>query len=228
MHAGNTMEGLGRVLEKSCELEDMEHDENEQESIRDLPRAQPGKKERRARSPQRARSPLPAHDFRRDIERNRNDPYVNPFKHPLRKVYSLRKNEPYVSRPKPLKESEATRNSRDFCEYHLQRGHTTDRCFHLRRLLGQLLEMGYLREYLNEQERRTERRRSRTPPRRGNQQPPSPPLPEWDRSPHRNDTIFTISGGPAGGDSRNSREKIAKIFHKPPVNPIRVYSLCKT
>ena len=240
MHAGDTMEGLGRVLEKSCELEDIEQQENtELESIRETPRAPLGRKEQRARSPQRprsprrARSPLPPTDLRRDIERNRNDNYVNPFKHPLRKVYSLIKNESYVPRPKPLRNTENIRNSRDFCEYQMQKGHTTKRCFHLRKLLGQLLEMGYLREYLNEHERREERQRSRTPPRKGNvenqvnQLPPPPPRPEWERSPRRNDTIFTISGGPAEGDSRNARERIAKILHRPPANPVRVYSLRK-
>ncbi|XP_077226391.1 uncharacterized protein LOC143859619 [Tasmannia lanceolata] len=110
-------------------------------------------------------------------------------------------------------------NKRDkskYCRFHGDHGHDTDECRHLKEEIELLINRGYLRKYVKEDDRRREQRersprgqspRGSAPPSARDKSPaPASPRPEIHRS-LPNGVINTIMGGPAAGGTSSSTQK---------------------
>nr|XP_027102809.1 uncharacterized protein LOC113724064 [Coffea arabica] len=116
------------------------------------------------------------------------------------------------------------RNSNLYCAYHRDVGHETEDCNDLKREIENLIRQGYLKQFIRKDGsfgRSASHRESRGPRRedrrdtklncrgpedhKGDQRPPRDGSPGY--GPNIAGVINTISGGPTGGDSQNSRKR---------------------
>ncbi|XP_071909636.1 uncharacterized protein [Coffea arabica] len=116
------------------------------------------------------------------------------------------------------------RNSNLYCAYHRDVGHETEDCNDLKREIENLIRQGYLKQFIRKDgsfNRSASHRESRGPRRedrrdtklncrdpenhKGDQMPPRDGSPGY--GPNIAGVINTISGGPTGGDSQNSRKR---------------------
>nr|XP_027067492.1 uncharacterized protein LOC113693114 [Coffea arabica] len=116
------------------------------------------------------------------------------------------------------------RNSNLYCAYHRDVGHETEDCNDLKREIENLIRQGYLKQFVRKDggfNRSASHRESRDPhredrrdtkfqcrdpeDRKGDQRPPRDGSPGY--GPNIVGVINTISGGPTGGDSQNSRKR---------------------
>ncbi|XP_027063199.2 uncharacterized protein [Coffea arabica] len=116
------------------------------------------------------------------------------------------------------------RNSSLYCAYHRDVGHETEDCNDLKREIENLIRQGYLKQFIRKDgsfNRSASHRESRGPRRedrrdtklncrgpedhKGDQRPPRDGSPGY--GPNIVGVINTISGGPTGGDSQNSRKR---------------------
>ncbi|XP_071919055.1 uncharacterized protein [Coffea arabica] len=116
------------------------------------------------------------------------------------------------------------RNSNLYCAYHRDVGHETEDCNDLKREIENLIRQGYLKQFIRKDgsfNRSASHRKSRGPRRedrrdtklncrdpenhKGDQRPPRDGSPGY--GPNIVGVINTISGGPTGGDSQNSRKR---------------------
>nr|XP_027093621.1 uncharacterized protein LOC113714021 [Coffea arabica] len=116
------------------------------------------------------------------------------------------------------------RNSNLYCAYHRDVGHETEDCNDLKREIENLIRQGHLKQFVRKDggfDRSASHRESRGPRRedrrdtklncrgpedhKGDQRPPRDGSPGYD--PNIAGVINTISGGPTGGDSQNSRKR---------------------
>ncbi|KAL0313369.1 UNVERIFIED_CONTAM: hypothetical protein Sradi_5736200 [Sesamum radiatum] len=104
----------------------------------------------------------------------------------------------------PADEGKSKRMKSDkYCLFHKDRGHSTEECLHLKDEIEKLIRRGYLKEYVDRNNR----------PREGNSRPPQERReretrgnqPNQDNPPTAG-VIGVISGGPAGGDSARARK----------------------
>ena len=70
------------------------------------------------------------------------------FKVPVHKIVDRIKNEPYFKWPNKMGGDPAQRNQNLYCTYHRNKGHTTEHCRVLKDHLGQLVKVGYLKEFV--------------------------------------------------------------------------------
>ncbi|XP_071920747.1 uncharacterized protein [Coffea arabica] len=116
------------------------------------------------------------------------------------------------------------RNSNLYCAYHRDVGHETEDCNDLKQEIENLIRQGHLKQFVRKDggfDRSASYRESRDPRRedrrdtklqcRGPEEPKGDQRPPRDRSPGYGPNIAgvinTISGGPTGGDSQNSRKR---------------------
>nr|XP_027090363.1 uncharacterized protein LOC113711395 [Coffea arabica] len=116
------------------------------------------------------------------------------------------------------------RNSNLYCAYHRDVGHETEDCNDLKLEIENLIRQGYLKQFVRKDgtfNRSASHRESRGPrredrrdtklqcrgpeDRNGDQRPPRDGSPGY--GPNIAGVINTISGGPTGGDSQNSRKR---------------------
>ncbi|XP_071926066.1 uncharacterized protein [Coffea arabica] len=116
------------------------------------------------------------------------------------------------------------RNSNLYCAYHRDVGHETEDCNDLKREIENLIRQGHLKQFVRKDGgfgRSASHRESRGPRRedrrdtklncrgpedhKGDQRPPRDGSPGY--GPNIVGVINTISGGPTGGDSQNSRKR---------------------
>ena len=50
--------------------------------------------------------------------------------------------------PKRHRETKVTRESKAYCQFHQQSGHSTDDCIDLMNEIERLIKMGYLKDYV--------------------------------------------------------------------------------
>ncbi|XP_027083887.1 uncharacterized protein [Coffea arabica] len=116
------------------------------------------------------------------------------------------------------------RNSNLYCAYHRDVGHETEDCNDLKREIENLIQQGYLKQFVRKDggfNRSASHRESRGPrrearpdtklqcrgpkDRKGDQRPPRDGSPGY--GPNIVGVINTISGDPTGGDSQNSQKR---------------------
>ncbi|XP_022143561.1 uncharacterized protein LOC111013429 [Momordica charantia] len=107
--------------------------------------------------------------------------------------------EKLLKRPEKLRGDPEKRNKDKYYRFHRDHGHNTTSCWELKHQIEDLIQDGYFKKFVgkprsNSVEKKEERKRSRTPPRREDQ--PA--------------VINTISGGPNGGQSGNKRKELAR------------------
>ncbi|XP_022158583.1 uncharacterized protein LOC111025038 [Momordica charantia] len=107
--------------------------------------------------------------------------------------------EKLLKRPEKLRGEPEKRNKDKYCRFHRDHGHNTSNCWELKCQFEDLIQDGYFKKFVgkprsNSVEKKEERKRSRTPPRRDD----------------RPAVINTIFGGPSGGQSGNKRKELAR------------------
>ncbi|XP_022152363.1 uncharacterized protein LOC111020106 [Momordica charantia] len=107
--------------------------------------------------------------------------------------------EKLLKRPEKLRGDPKKRNKDKYCRFHRDHGHNTSNCWELKRQIEDLIQDGYFKKFVgkprsNSAEKKEERKRSRTPPRRDD----------------RPAIINTIFRGPSGGQSRNKRKELVR------------------
>ena len=70
------------------------------------------------------------------------------FKEPMHKIINRIKNEPYFRWPNKIRDDLSWRNQNLYCTYHRDKRHTTEQCRVLKDHLGQLVNAGYLKEFV--------------------------------------------------------------------------------
>ncbi|KAL2236255.1 UNVERIFIED_CONTAM: Retrovirus-related Pol polyprotein from transposon opus [Sesamum indicum] len=107
----------------------------------------------------------------------------------------------------------AKKFSSKYCKFHRERGHDTEECYQLKDEIERLIRQGYFKELVlkcRADENIIRRSRSRSPDRK--QDKGKGVLKE--ANPENNvpakGVIYTIAGGPEGGDSRRSRKRQSK------------------
>ena len=70
------------------------------------------------------------------------------FKEPIHKIVDRIKNEPYFRWSNKIGGDLSYRNQNLYCTYHRNKGHTTKQCRVLKDHLGQLVKVGYLKEFV--------------------------------------------------------------------------------
>ena len=133
--------------------------------------------------------------------------------------------------PRKFKENQASRGSDHYCRFHKQPGHTTEDCIDLKNEVERLIQLGYLKNYVMRQDgagnpAKETRQRPRSPDKNNQGRPEKnartnshqnndhPNLPdEYENAPAKG-VIGSITGGPAGGDSRNAREWTARKIRR--------------
>ena len=70
------------------------------------------------------------------------------FKEPVHRIIDRIKNEPYFQWPNKMRGDLSRRNLNLYCTYHRDKRHTTEQCQVLKDHLGQLVNAGYLKEFV--------------------------------------------------------------------------------
>ena len=76
------------------------------------------------------------------------------FKEPVHKIIDRIKNKLYFRWPNKMGGDPFKRNQNLYCTYHRDKGHTTEQCRVLNDHLGQLVKVGYLKEFMVDFENR--------------------------------------------------------------------------
>ena len=70
------------------------------------------------------------------------------FRDPVHRIVDRIKNEPYFRWSNKMGGDLSRRNQNLYCTYHRDKGHTTEQCQVLKDHLGQLVKVGYLKEFM--------------------------------------------------------------------------------
>ncbi|XP_050248511.1 uncharacterized protein LOC126695734 [Quercus robur] len=70
------------------------------------------------------------------------------FKEPVHKILDRIKNESFFRWPNKIGGDPSRRNQNLYCTYHRDKEHTTEQCRVLKDHLGQLVKVGYLKEFV--------------------------------------------------------------------------------
>ena len=110
-----------------------------------------------------------------------------------------------LTRPPKLITPLAKRNLKRYCDFHEEYGHSTADCFNLREQIQNLINNGYLKEFLLEVRGKAQVVRQAGESSGGDQGQPGSQVTK------DKDFISTISGGPTlAGDSRRARKAHAR------------------
>ena len=74
------------------------------------------------------------------------------FKEPVYKILECIKNEPYFRWLGKMGGDSTRRNQNLYCTYHIEKGHTTEKCHMLKDHLEKLIKAGHLKEFVVGQE----------------------------------------------------------------------------
>lgn len=73
-----------------------------------------------------------------------------PLNTPISKILHEIKGKPGFVRPARLKTPENRRNENKYCDYHRDKGHNTDECFHLKKLIKKMIKEGELTKFVGD------------------------------------------------------------------------------
>ena len=75
----------------------------------------------------------------------------NPLKTSIERILARIKNDQYVRWPRPLgpEPGDGSRNPTKYCDFHKSHGHETKGCKALRHQIQDLIECGYLQDYVS-------------------------------------------------------------------------------
>ncbi|XP_012846973.1 PREDICTED: uncharacterized protein LOC105966948 [Erythranthe guttata] len=76
-------------------------------------------------------------------------PKFTPLKAKLMEVWMVAEQKDLVQPPRQMKENPKRQKSEKYCEYHQDRGHTTDECFQLKQEIERLIKKGRLGEFVD-------------------------------------------------------------------------------
>ena len=79
------------------------------------------------------------------------------FKEPIYQVLDKIKHEPYIRWLNKMRGDPTKRNQSLYCQYHQDRGHTTEDCRTLQAFLDQLVKTGKLKQFLQQSNNQTNR-----------------------------------------------------------------------
>ncbi|KAK1372396.1 hypothetical protein POM88_028589 [Heracleum sosnowskyi] len=116
--------------------------------------------------------------------RDRDSTVFTPLNAPISKILHEIKGKPSFVRPSRLKTPDHKKNEDKYCDYHRDKGHNTDQCYHLKKLIEKMIKGGELSEYVGDL-------RSRLEPREKNKDK------EPDDKERYRGEVKTISGGGA-------------------------------
>ncbi|KAL0416906.1 UNVERIFIED_CONTAM: hypothetical protein Slati_3522500 [Sesamum latifolium] len=111
-----------------------------------------------------------------------------------------------------MKENEERQKSSKYCQFHRDKGHTTEECFHLKEEIERLIQSGYLQELVPPEVKTQEFKRRAM---RSEDQPAT------DKEPARRDNwpqgriVHLIEGGEYRGHTRSSRKRHLREVAKP-------------
>ncbi|KAL2242652.1 UNVERIFIED_CONTAM: Retrovirus-related Pol polyprotein from transposon [Sesamum indicum] len=112
--------------------------------------------------------------------------------------------------PRHTRFTPAKKYSGKYCKFHRERGHDTEECYQLKDEIERLIRQGYFRELVMKcraEETVARRSRSRSPDRRQDKGKGVVKEPNLGGNAPVKGVIYTIAGGPEGGDSRRSRKR---------------------
>ncbi|KAK1392246.1 hypothetical protein POM88_011302 [Heracleum sosnowskyi] len=85
-----------------------------------------------------------------DRRRDRDNAVFTPLNTPISKILHEIKGKPGFVRPSRLRTPENRRNENKYCDYHRDKGHNTDECFHLKKLIEKMIKDGELTQFVGD------------------------------------------------------------------------------
>ena len=76
-----------------------------------------------------------------------NDSFT-PLKPPIQVVFEAIKSQPWPRRPEPKPHDPSRLGTKDYCSFHDRQGHRVAQCWFLQKYLEDLVQQGYLQEYI--------------------------------------------------------------------------------
>ncbi|XP_012829108.1 PREDICTED: uncharacterized protein LOC105950302 [Erythranthe guttata] len=146
------------------------------------------------------------HDTKRKEEGRSNHastyPKFTPLKAKLVDVWMVAEQKGLVQPPRQMKENLKRQKSEKYCEYHRDRGHTTDECFQLKQEIERLIKKGHLGEFVDTP--RHQKFKNKPHFQQKGEHPNARKDREDDNLPTQG-IIAVISGGPSSGDTPSAR-----------------------
>ncbi|KAK1363125.1 hypothetical protein POM88_038686 [Heracleum sosnowskyi] len=129
--------------------------------------------------------------------RDRDIMVFTPLNAPISKILHEIKRKPGFVRPARMKMPDYKKNGNKYCDYHQDKGHNTDECSHLKKLVKKMINDGELNQFVKDL-------RDKLAPREDKRKEPE----EGER--YRGE-VKTISGGSTlGRDRKTTKERYAK------------------
>lgn len=82
--------------------------------------------------------------------RDRDNTVFNPLNTLISKIFHEIKGKPRFVRPHKLKTHDYKKNGDKYCDYHKDKGHNTEECYHLKKLIEKMVKEGELKQYIGD------------------------------------------------------------------------------
>ena len=82
--------------------------------------------------------------------KDRDNTAFTPLNAPVSKILNEIKRKPGFIRPPKMKIPDYKKNAEKYCDYHRDKGHNTDECYHLKKLIEKMVKAGDLNQYVND------------------------------------------------------------------------------
>ncbi|XP_074350611.1 uncharacterized protein LOC141689957 [Apium graveolens] len=82
--------------------------------------------------------------------RDRDSPILTPLNAPISKILHEIKGKPGFLRSEKMKVPNHKKNPNKYCDYHRDKGYTTDECYHLKRLIERMIKDGELNQFVRD------------------------------------------------------------------------------
>ncbi|KAL0439968.1 UNVERIFIED_CONTAM: hypothetical protein Slati_2479800 [Sesamum latifolium] len=157
------------------------------------------------RAEEEGHSRRPPNDNQRDRIRGPPPDIIRytPLKAPRAEILAVAERHGIVQWPLQMIKNSKRMKSDRYCFFHKDRGHSTEECLHLNDEIEKLIRRGYLKKYVDRNNR--SREGNSRPPREGRERETRQNQPNQDNPPTTG-VIGVISGGLAGGDSATARK----------------------
>ncbi|KAK1384010.1 hypothetical protein POM88_021745 [Heracleum sosnowskyi] len=82
--------------------------------------------------------------------RDRDGTAFTPLNAPISKILHEIKGKPGFVRPARMKMPDYKKNGNKYCDYHPDKGHNTDECYHLKKLIEKMIKEGELNKFVKD------------------------------------------------------------------------------